>query len=73
MTPDELQRALWALDITQQKMARLFGHDERTMRRWVAGESAIPSTVAILVRLLVADKISPADVDAVRDVQGTAA
>jgi hypothetical protein len=67
MAPNELERALWTLDITQQKAARLLGHDERTMRRWVAGESAIPSTVAILVRLLIAGKITAADVVKARD------
>jgi hypothetical protein len=66
MTPDELYRAVLKLDTTQQKLARLLGYDDRTMRRWVAGDRAIPTAVAILVRLLVAGKISPADVDAVR-------
>jgi DNA-binding transcriptional regulator YdaS (Cro superfamily) len=56
-----------SLATTQQKLAGLLGYDERTMRYWIAGDRAIPSAVAILVRLLLKAKISFADVNEVRD------
>jgi DNA-binding transcriptional regulator YdaS (Cro superfamily) len=67
MTPHELDRAVLSLATTQQKLAGLLGYDERTMRYWIAGDRAIPSAVAILVRLLLKAKISFADVNEVRD------
>ena len=67
MTPHELDRAVLTLETTQQKLARLLGYDERTMRYWIAGDRAVPSAVAILVRLLLRCKISFADVNEVRD------
>ena len=59
----ELHAALESLNLTHQQLARLLGYDERTMRYWLAGDRAIPSAVAILVRLLLSGKISFCDVD----------
>lgn len=66
MSPTQFRNALRRLDLTQQGMASLLGADERTARRWALGERAVPSCVAIVLRLLVAGKITTADVEAVR-------
>jgi len=66
MPPEELRAALDKLGLTQQKAAELFGHDQRAMRYWVAGHRAIPQGIAILLRLLVAGKITIGDVARVR-------
>ena len=67
MNPDELVTALRCLDLTQQGFARLVGHGERVVRYWVAGERSVPQGIAILVRLLVAGRITMGDVEAARD------
>lgn len=49
---DELFRdALSELSLSQAKVARLLGTDERTARRWALGESAVPTSVGILLTL----------------------
>lgn len=67
MTPDQIQAALNNLGLTQQQAARLFRHDERTMRRWVLGERGIPQGIAILLQLLLDGKVSQADIAAAAD------
>ena len=66
MTPIQFRNALRRLDLTQQGAARLLGADDRTARRWALGERAVPSCVAIVLKLLVAEKITAADIEAVR-------
>ncbi len=66
MTPIQFRAALTRLDLSQVGAARLVGADERTARRWALGERAIPECVAILLRLLVAKKITIADIDGAR-------
>lgn len=66
MSPTQFRNALRRLDLTQQGMAKLLGADERTARRWALGERAVPSCVAIVLSLLVAEKITIADVEDVR-------
>jgi hypothetical protein len=63
-------RALSALAFTQVQFATLLGHSARAMRAWIAGTRMIPQGVAILVRLLVAGRITAADVEAARDSAG---
>jgi hypothetical protein len=62
MTPAQLQAALNELGLTQQQGARLFRHDERTVRRWIAGDCGLPQGIAILLQLLLAGTITVADV-----------
>lgn len=66
MTPTQFRTAISRLDLSQVGAARLVGADPRTARRWALGERQIPECVAILLRLLVAGKITVADVEAVR-------
>jgi len=66
MTPNQYRAALRRLCLTQIGAAKLFGANERTSRYWANGERGIPPCVGIVLRLLVAGKITIADVDAVR-------
>jgi hypothetical protein len=61
MTPIQYRNALRRLDLSQVGAARLFGADDRTGRRWISGERAVPECVAIVLRLLVAGKITTKD------------
>ena len=54
MTRDELReigRQLYG-ELWQSPLARNAGVDPRTMRRWVAGDRAIPEPAARLIRLI---------------------
>ena len=62
MTPDQIQAALNELGLTQQQAAKLFRHNERTMRRWIAGDVGISQGIAILLQMLVDGTITVADV-----------
>lgn len=64
MTPTQFRTALDRLDLTQVGAARLFGADQRTARRWASGERAIPNPVVIMLRLLLAKKITVEDIEA---------
>ena len=66
MTSTQFRAALDRLALSQRGAARLFGADERTARRWALGERPIPSTVAILLRLMVAGKLIPKDIEEAR-------
>ena len=63
MTPHQLQRALDRLGLSQRGTARLLGVDERTMRKWIAGNARIPEAVAKLLRVMIRHKLTPEDVD----------
>jgi DNA-binding transcriptional regulator YiaG len=43
---------LYRLGFTIAEAARMFECDERTMKRWRSGEVRIPSSVALVLRLL---------------------
>jgi DNA-binding transcriptional regulator YiaG len=62
MTATQFRAALDRLALSQVGAARLFHADGRTVRRWAAGDRAIPETVVMLLRLLVAGKIGVADI-----------
>lgn len=66
MTPKQYRAALSRLDLSQVGAARLFGANDRTSRYWANGERGIPQCVAIVLRLLVAGKITIQDVETVR-------
>ena len=70
MTAKQYQAAIDRLGLSQLGAARLFGADGRTSRRWASGERAVPQTVAILLGLLLAGTIAPADIKAVARVDG---
>lgn len=67
MTANQFRSALSRLKLSQRRAARLFHADERTARRWALGERAIPSSIAILLRLLLTGKIAVHDIEAAHD------
>ncbi len=54
MKINQLREAITALGTNQAALARMVGVNPRTMRRWIAGDSPIPRTAAILIRTKVA-------------------
>jgi len=65
MTPTQFRDAIDKVGLSQVGTARLLGTDPRTARRWALGESDIPDSVAILLRLLVTKKITTKDIEKV--------
>lgn len=49
MTPAQLTRLLTQLGLTQTEAAKQLKIADRTVRRWVAGDTAIPESVAMLL------------------------
>lgn len=45
MTPLQLSRTLKSAGLSQRGAARILGINERTMRKYVAGESVIPTAI----------------------------
>jgi len=66
MTANQFRAALDRLNLSQIGAARLFGTDPRTARRWALGERSIPECVAIVLRLLLAGKITTDDIEAAK-------
>ncbi len=67
MTANQFRAALDKIGISQLGAARLFQTGERTPRRWASGEAAVPPPVAIMLRLLIAGKITTKDIEAAHD------
>lgn len=65
MTSQQYRAALKKLDISQQGAARLFKLGFRTSRRYALNEAKVPESIAILLRLMLAGKISAADIEKV--------
>jgi len=62
MTPIQFRAALDRLSLSQRGAAKLFMVGERTSRRWALGEADVPPPVAILLRLMLAGKVTIDDV-----------
>jgi DNA-binding transcriptional regulator YdaS (Cro superfamily) len=62
MTAKQFQAAIDRLGLSQVGAARLVGADPRTARRWALGERSVPEPVAIILRLMLAGKITADDV-----------
>lgn len=52
-----------SLGLSQLGAARLFGVGERTPRRWASEDATVPEPVAILLRLMLAGKITADDIE----------
>jgi hypothetical protein len=50
MTPKQLRAALARMELSQRAAARLLHIDERTMRKYVAGDLAIPEMLVWALR-----------------------
>ena len=66
MTAKQFQAAIDRLGLPQVGAAKLVGADPRTARRWALGERSVPEPVAIILRLMLAGKITAGDVTAAR-------
>lgn len=62
MTQTQYREAIAKLGLSQRGAAAFLGVDERSSRRWAAGDAAIPEAVAKLLRLMIRLKIKPEDV-----------
>jgi len=51
------------LGITQRRAAKIFDVSERHFRRWRSGDRQIPTSVAVLLRLVAMGRVSLADVE----------
>ena len=63
MTAKQFRDALDRLKLSQLGAARLFNANGRTVRRWAIGERSIPTPVAIMLRLMLAGKITNEDIE----------
>lgn len=52
MTPDEFKQRRKALNITQQQLADMWGHDTRTIRRWESQDGDIPTLAIWGIKML---------------------
>ena len=59
----EFDAALTTLGIKQRSAAQWFRTSERNIRRWKSGTRRTPSSVMVIVRLMMAGKVGPADVE----------
>jgi len=59
MNKDEFEKLRNDWGLTQAMMAKFLAVEERTIRRFASGESAIPQQTAILLRLLKRVKKKP--------------
>jgi hypothetical protein len=64
MTATQYRNALSRLGLSQVGAARLFGVNDVTSRRWA--KDGVSGTVAILLRLMVAGKVTIEDVQKAR-------
>lgn len=62
MTPAQYKAAIERLSLSQRAAGAFLGVDERTSRRWIAGDAAVPESVAKLLRLMIRLKLSTDDV-----------
>lgn len=62
MTPTQFKKALSDLHLNSMDAASILQCADRSVRRWAAGDRAIPPTVAILLRLLLGGRISRQDI-----------
>lgn len=65
MTANQFRAAIKRLGISQRALVRKLrlAKSERTARRWALGEAEVPECVAILLRLMLAGKITIEDVE----------
>jgi hypothetical protein len=62
MTPKQYRAAIDALGLSQVKAGKFLQVPTRTSQRWALGENRIPKAVGMLLRLMIAMKLSPDDV-----------
>ena len=64
MEPDEFRQTLEKLELSQNRLAVLFGINTRTPRRWMSGDVEMPQYIEIILRLMLHYGCSPDDLEA---------
>lgn len=64
MTPLEFRGVLGKLKLSQSECARFVGANDRTVRRWLAGELDVPRCVEVLLLLMLSLELGADDVRA---------
>ena len=59
MTAEEFEQAIDQVNLSQIEAAEFFGVNERSSRRWISGQHAVPQSVAMLLRVMVNNNITP--------------
>jgi len=59
MSPSQLETAIRALKLDGAKMGRVIGRSERTMRRYLRGQSTMPASEVLLIRAFVRYRVKP--------------
>jgi DNA-binding transcriptional regulator YiaG len=62
VTPRQYADAIERLGLSQRGAGKFLGVDERTSRKWIAGDARIPTSAAKLLRLMVNLNLKPDDV-----------
>ena len=62
MSPSEYRTALEKLNLDQRGGATFLCINERTSRRYIAGDREIPNPLALLLRYMVKKRVDPDDV-----------
>jgi DNA-binding transcriptional regulator YiaG len=63
MNPAQYRAALKRLHLSQRAAGPFLGVDERTSRRWAAGQTQVPEAVAKLLRVMIRHRLTPDDVE----------
>lgn len=67
LTPKRFNAALAHLNLDHKEAANFLGADERTIRKYAAGERAIPHPTELLLLVMVAGVITPTRVKEIHD------
>jgi hypothetical protein len=62
MTKEQYREAIARLGLTQVAAGEFLIGNPRTSRRWAAGHSPVPRSVAMLLRLMIKHELSAEDV-----------
>jgi hypothetical protein len=62
MTSRQYRAAIEALGLSQIRAGRFLGVPTKTSSRWALGESRVPTAVGVLLKLMIALKLSPEEV-----------
>lgn len=63
MTPKQLRSTLARLNVSPLTLAKLFDKHPRTIHRWLKGKPPMPRYALIILRLMLAGKITILDVE----------
>ncbi len=62
MSPQQYRDAIAQLGMSQVRAGEFLIGNPRTSRRWASGDSPVPRSVALLLRLMIEHDIKPDDV-----------